>query len=158
MKLSAATVVLGAALIAAGVAGGAAWSQTTDGMSVVKNRQATMKRQAGDLKAIKDYLDGKADLAKAQAAGADLTQTTRRIPTLFPQATGLAQYPGKSGAKPAIWTDWNKFIAAQENAVAKADALSNTLKSADKAAISAAFGDLGKNGCGGCHSTFREKI
>jgi cytochrome c556 len=28
----------------------------------------------------------------------------------------------------------------------------------DKSAIEAAFADLGKNGCGGCHTTFREKI
>ena len=28
----------------------------------------------------------------------------------------------------------------------------------DKAAIETAFNDLGKNGCGACHTTFREKI
>jgi cytochrome c556 len=32
------------------------------------------------------------------------------------------------------------------------------VKSGNKGAIETAFGDLGKNGCGGCHETFREKL
>ena len=31
------------------------------------------------------------------------------------------------------------------------------VKGGDKTAITAAFGDMGKNGCGGCHEPYREK-
>ena len=37
-------------------------------------------------------------------------------------------------------------------------ALVVVVNSGDKTAIEAAYGDLGKNGCGNCHTTFREKI
>jgi len=162
LKASAATIVLGAALIAAATAGpvssGAARSQTPDGLTIVKQRQALMKRQNRDLRAIKNYLDGKGDPAKAQAAAADVVQTTRHIPDLVPPNTGMAQYPGKSGAKPVIWSDYSGFLTAQRRAVAKADALSDAMKSGDKAASAAALEDLYKNGCDGCHKTYREKL
>jgi cytochrome c556 len=32
------------------------------------------------------------------------------------------------------------------------------VKSGDKTAVQTAFGDLGKNGCGACHETFRAKL
>jgi cytochrome c556 len=146
---------LGALIVAAGIGGGAVWAQ--DPMAVVQNRQAVMKEQGKDLTAIKAFLDGKGDLAQAQKAAADLTQDVRKIPTLFPPGTGMEQFPDKSWARPAIWTENDKFVAAQQNAAAKADALAAAAKSGDRAAIEAAFGDMGKNGCGGCHNTFREK-
>jgi cytochrome c556 len=129
-----------------------------DAEQVVKRRQALMNRQGDDLKAIKEYLDGKGDLAKAQASAADLIQASRMIADMFPPGTSTAEFPGKSGAKPAIWSDRDKFVADQKTAAEKTDVLLVAVKSGDKAAITAAFGDLGKNGCGNCHTTFREKI
>ena len=62
-------------------------------------------------------------------------------------------------AKPVIWSDWNKFLDAQKTAAMPRPMRSwSALNGGDKAAIKAAFGDLGKNGCGGCHTTFREKM
>ena len=57
-----------------------------------------------------------------------------------------------------IWTDWNKFLDAQKTAADKAQTLLVAVNSGDKAGIETAFNDLGKNGCSGCHTTFREKI
>ncbi len=65
---------------------------------------------------------------------------------------------GEYVAKPVIWTDWNKFLEAQKAAASKADTLLVAVNGGDKTAIETAFNDLGKNGCGGCHTTFREKI
>ena len=107
--------------------------------------------------AVKAYIDDKADLASAQAAGADEVTQVAKIPDLFPKGTGMAEFPGKSYAKPAVWTDWDKFLATAKTANAKAEALNAALKGGDKAAITAAFGDMGKNGCGACHEPFREK-
>jgi len=156
VKLVGCAAVLGLSLAGAAVLSTAAFSQ--DSEAVLKNRQATMKRMGADLDAIKAYLDGKADEAKALTGATDLDATIRTVVELFPAGTGMEQFPGKSGAKPGIWTEKEKFDAAHRLAVEKADALLAATKSGDKPAIAAAFADLGKGGCGGCHTPFREKI
>jgi cytochrome c556 len=153
MKSGGFAMVLAIAL--AGISG-VALAQDKD--AVLKNRQATMKEQGKDMGDIKAYLDGKADLAKAKDSAVNLTQTTKKIPDLFPPGTGGPNPTGDYVAKPVIWSDWNKFLDAQKTAVAKVDALVVAVSAGDKAQIEAAYSDLGKNGCGGCHTTFREKI
>jgi cytochrome c556 len=143
------------AIVTAG-ASGVALGQ--DKETVLKDRQATMKEQGKDIGAVKAYLDGKGDLAQAKAGAANLTQTTKKIPELFPPGTGGPNPTGDYVAKPVIWTDWEKFLDAQKAAAGKADALLVAVNGGDKTAIEAAFSDLGKNGCGACHTTFREKI
>ena len=144
-----------AAILLAGATGFAA---AQDKETVLKDRQATMKEQGKDVGVVKAYLDGKGDLAQAKTGAANLTQTTKKIPQLFPAGTGGPSPDGDYVAKPEIWTDWNKFLEAQKAAAAKADALLVAVNGGDKNAIEAAFNDRGKNGCGGCHTTFREKI
>jgi cytochrome c556 len=149
--------ILGAAL-AVVVVGACGAARAQDKGTVLKDRQATMKEQGKDVGAVKAYLDGKGDLAQAKTAATNLTQTTKKIPELFPPGTGGPNPTGDYVAKPVIWTDWNKFLDAQKAAASKADALLVAVNSGDKTAIEGAFTDLGKNGCGGCHTTFREKI
>ena len=144
--------------VAISIAGLAGIALAQDKETVLKNRQATMKEQGKDLGAVKAYLDGKGDLAQAKTGAANLTQTTKKIPDLFPPGTGGPNPTGDYVAKPAIWADWNKFLDAQKAAASKADALLVAVNGGDKAAIEAAFNDLGKNGCGACHTNFREKI
>jgi cytochrome c556 len=134
-------VLAAAAVIVSVGLGGSALAQ--DKEAVLKNRQATMKEQGSDMENLKAYLDGKGDLAKAKSSAANLTQTTKKIPELFPPGTGGTSPDGDFIAKPDIWSDWNKFLA---------------VNGGDKPAIQSAYGDLGKNGCGACHTTFREKI
>ena len=149
--------LLGLVLVV-GMAGLSAASLAQDKETVVKSRQEAMKEQGKDVGAVKAYLEGKGDLAQAKTGAANLTQTTKKIPELFPPGTGGPNPTGDYVAKPEIWTDWNKFLDAQKTAASKADALLVAVNSGDKAAIEAAFNDLGKNGCGACHTTFREKI
>ena len=149
--------LLGAALTIA-LAGAGGPSVAQDKETVLKERQATMKEQGKDLGAVKAYVEGKGDLAQAKAGAANLTQTTKKIPQLFPAGTGGPSPDGDYVSKAEIWSDWNKFLDAQKTAAAKADALAVAVNSGAKAEIESAFNDLGKNGCGGCHTTFREKI
>ena len=128
-----------------------------DDAAVIDNRQSVMKAQGKDMTAIKAYIDDKADLTSAQGAGADLMVQVGKIPDLFPKGTGMNEFPGKSYAKPVVWTEWDKFAAQAKTAADKAAALDKALKGGDKAAITAAFGDMGKNGCGACHEPYREK-
>lgn len=125
---------------------------------VIKDRQALMKAQGGDMGAVKGYLDDKADLAKATSAATDLTQTMKKIPDVFPPGTEGPNPEGKFAPKPEVWSDWKGFLAARDTAAGKADALVVAVKGGDKAAIQAAFADLGKNGCGACHGKFREEL
>jgi cytochrome c556 len=149
---------ISAAALAILVAGASGVALGQDKETVLKDRQATMKEQGKDIGAVKAYLDGKGDLAQAKTGAANLTQTTKKIPQLFPPGTGGPSPDGDYVAKSEIWTDWNKFLDAQKTAAAKADALLVAVNGGDKSAIEAAFADLGKNGCGGCHTSFREKI
>ena len=157
MKSSTKRSMLAAALICASAAiSGAALAQ--DKETIAKNRETLMKGQGKDLGSIKAYIDGKGDQAQAEAGAIGLTQSTRKIPDAFPPGSGGPSPDGKFAAKPGIWNDWNKFIDVQKNAVSKADVLLAAVKSGDKATIATAFSDLGKNGCGACHETFREKL
>jgi cytochrome c556 len=149
--------VFGAVLSIAVVAAGA-MALAQDKEAILKDRQATMKQQGKDAGTVKAYLTGKADQTAAVAAATDLTKTTRKIPDLFPPGSGAPSPDGDFQPKPTVWTDWDKFLDAQKTAAAKADALLTAVKAGDKAAIQTAFADLGKNGCGNCHTTFREKL
>jgi cytochrome c556 len=157
MKSSTKCRVLAAALTLS-LAGITSAALAQDKEAVIKNREALMKEQGKDLGAVKAYTEGKGDLAQAEAGAANLTKTTKKITDVFPPGTGGTNSDGKYATKPAIWTDWNRFIEAQKNAAGKADALLVAVKSGNKEQITAAFGDLGKNGCGACHETFREKL
>lgn len=147
-----------AALLAASLVGGAGVALSQDREAIVKERRATMKRIGDDLAAIKAYLDGKVDQARALEAALDLSAQMKRAAEMFPAGTGMTEFPGNSGARPVIWTENAKFTAAHAQATAKGDALVAAVRNGDKQAIQAAFEDMGKNGCGNCHTTFREKI
>jgi cytochrome c556 len=148
--------VLGAALAMSVI--GAAAAAAVDVEAVLKNRQDAMKGQAKNMEIIKGFLDGKSDQAAAQAAAQNLVDTTQKIPNLFPPGTDKASPGGKYGPKPAIWSDRSKFISTQKAAAGKSEALLAAVKTGDKPAIRTAFADFGKNGCGACHTAFREKL
>lgn len=154
MRLSRIALVLAVGL-AAGFAGAPAQAQAD---KVLQDRENLMKNQAQAMGAIKGYLDGKSDAAKAETGASDLIDTMKKIPAVFPQGSAGKSPDGKYAAKPEIWTGWNDFLAARDTAEKKAEALVAAVKGGNKDAIQAAFADLGKNGCGACHGKFREEI
>lgn len=154
MALRARLGILAAAFGLVLVSAGASWAQEPP--AIVKQREDLMKQQGKDLAAVKAFLDGKGDQAAAQAGADDLLRTLPQIPAAFPQKTSSAEFPGKTRAKPAIWAEWDKFVAAQQTALAKAQALDAAIKTGNNAQIQTAFADMGQNGCGGCHTPFRE--
>ena len=72
---------------------------------------------------------------------------------MFPP--GSDQQP--TDALPVIWSDQAGFQAAAEKAEGLAEKLAEAAKGGDPQATLAAFAALGKEGCGGCHETFRKK-
>ncbi|HZB91498.1 MAG TPA: cytochrome c [Stellaceae bacterium] len=124
----------------------------------IQLRRDTMKRQGKDLKAIQDFVKGQGDQANAEHAIADLQSIAPKIVGLFPPGTGMDAFPGKTGAKPAIWQQWDKFSAIPPTLQGEEAKLATAIKSGDKAAVGAALAGTGKNGCGACHTDYREKI
>jgi cytochrome c556 len=161
MKASTVAFALGLAV----AAGGFGTAMAQDALQVIEKRQDAMKAQVRSLAAVRNFVEDKGDLPTAQAAGAQLVQSLQTIPSLFPQKTSSAEYPGKTRAKPDIWVHWDKFTAADNAARTQAQALDAALRGGDKAAITAALGNLARDipgatpnpgGCGGCHAAFRE--
>jgi cytochrome c556 len=148
---AAAAVALAMALGAAGVA-------AQDKAAQIQTRRDTMKRQGNDFKAIQDYVKGEGDQAAAAKAIADLQTIAPKIVELFPPGTGLDAFPGKTGAKPAIWQEWDKFKAIPPVLAEAEQKLAAAIKTGDKAAAGAELANTGKNGCGACHTPFREKL
>lgn len=124
---------------------------------IVKKRQELMKGQGAHMTAIYDFTQGKGTETAADVArrAEELQQSALQIAALFPPGTG--RYAAPSAALPAIWTNWPEFEAAANKLAEEAGKLAMVAKDGDKAAIEAQFGATGKNGCGGCHSLFREK-
>jgi cytochrome c556 len=156
MRSSLKVLALGAVLAIA--AANSTGALAVDKDQVIKDRQSLMKQQGGDLGAVKAFLDDKGDLAKATAGAADLPQTMKKLPDVFPPGTEGPNPEGKYAPKAEVWSDWKGFLAARDVAAGKADALVVAVKGGDKAVIQEAFADLGKNGCGACHGKFREEV
>jgi cytochrome c556 len=156
MRSATMMVVLGAVLAFAAAGSTVALAQNKD--QVIKDRQALMKQQGADMGAVKGFIDGNADQAKATAAATDLTQTMKKIPDVFPPGTDGPNPEGKYTTKPEIWSDWKGFLAARDAAEQKAEALVVAVKGGDKAKVQEAFASMGKDGCGGCHGKFRAEI
>ena len=136
---------------------GAAATMAEDLAAVVKERQGAMKQQSDALKVIKAYLDGNGAQADAVAKAQELVTISGKLPSVWPAGTSSKDMPGKSKAKPEIWQDMTKFNGIVATLKTSDQTLLDALQKGDKAAASTAFGDLGKNGCGACHGTFREK-
>jgi cytochrome c556 len=115
-----------------------------------------MKAQSAALVSIKRYLDGQGNLASATASAEDLIKLAQSLPAKFPLGTGMDAFPDLSNARPTIWTERDKFLAAQRNLVAKAEQLAVLMKSGDKKTVADQYAMTVNNGCGGCHETFRE--
>ncbi|NOT41550.1 MAG: cytochrome c [Alphaproteobacteria bacterium] len=117
---------------------------------VVDARIEAMKKFGGTLKATSQA----ATPAEAKAKIADAIAFSESIVSRFPKGTGIGDAGvTKTRALQDIWAKPAEFKAA-------ADAMTATLKSidaalgGDKAAVDAAFAEVGKN-CGGCHKPFR---
>jgi cytochrome c556 len=86
------------------------------------------------------------------------SRSRRRSSRSFPEGTGLDAFPGKTGAKSAIWKEWDKFKQIPVALQGYEAKLAAAIKIGDKATVGAALADTGKNGCDACHSDYREKI
>ena len=124
----------------------------------IKERKALMKNNADQGKIGAAMVKGEEpfDLAKAQKIFAAFEDTATKAPALFPensidQATADDPYT----AKPEIWQNMDDFKARLAKFGNDAKAARTSVK--DLNSFKAAFANIGKNDCGGCHDKYRLK-
>ncbi|MDE2790957.1 MAG: cytochrome c [Paracoccaceae bacterium] len=119
---------------------------------VAEERSQLMRSMGGAMRTLRGYLRGRNSVEEAADAATVIATMAAKIPDAFPTGTGMGANP-ESEAKDIIWAEWEEFTAAAVLLGNKAAILEAALTSGD---ASAAFSDLGTNGCGGCHNRFRE--
>jgi cytochrome c556 len=143
----AAVVVLAVVVAAAGCAS----MKKVSAEEAIAARQQLMKDQGAAMKSIGDKL--KAGDTNIAADAHILVESSRRIPTLFPESS---INPQVSRAKPEIWQKWSEFEGNAKTLETKAGQLEAMARSGATAqALGAAAGDIGRTVCAKCHDTFR---
>ena len=143
------------AAVAIGMAASTGTS-AADKEQVLKDRQALMREQGRQWVVIRNYVQGKADQAAALSAVESLTKSVPKVPGYFPPGTEGPAPDGKYAAKPEIWSEHDKFLAAHKTVLGQVNALDAAIKGGDKAKVEVAFKEL--DFCNACHTTFRAKL
>jgi cytochrome c556 len=126
----------------------------------IKARKELMKSNGDAAKTGAAMAKGEApfDLAAARKIFATFENTAVKAPALFPDSSK----PGEDFAPnddfkagPKIWENMADFKAKFVKFGDDAKAADASVKDLDS--FKAAFGDIGKNDCGGCHQTYRLK-
>ena len=140
-------------LATAGVGAGVVSAQDKD--KIITERQEAMKQQGREMVAVRNYIQDKGDQAAAIAAVDALQKSVPKVPDWFPSGTGVGEVPIKTRAKPEIWREHDKFLAADKTVIGQIATLDAAIKSGDKPRIEAVFKEIGF--CSACHDTFRVK-
>jgi cytochrome c556 len=111
----------------------------------VEARQALMRTNGATLRSA-----GTLTGAEAVAAMETLYNDFENLPELFPEGSVV----GDSQASPAIWENWDAFVAIAEKGKAAALDGWNAAQAGDAAAYGAAIQAIGAT-CGECHQQFR---
>lgn len=153
------TIVLGAVILSLAAVTAPVQISAQDPAAIIKQRQDAMKEMGGHMKAINAFVESGTGSAAdvAMRAGA-IQEMSAKITELFPEGTSINDGVGKTGAKPEIWSDAEGFKSAAMKLGELAGGLETAADGGDSAAIGEQFAMLGKNGCGGCHQTFRQKL
>jgi cytochrome c556 len=120
----------------------------------VKYRKAAMTVMAAHFGRVGAMVQGRVpfDAAAAQA-NAEIATTMSKLPFA---AFGPGTDVGDTRAKPNIWTDNAKFVAAATKMQEEMAKLNVAAKSGNLDQIKAAFGPVG-NACKACHDDFRKE-
>jgi cytochrome c556 len=117
-------------------------------------RKALMKANGDQAKIGAAMMKGEApfDLDKAKKIFTTWEDAAAKMPSLFPDNSKAG---GDTAADPKIWESMDDFKA--RFAKFGVDAKDAVAKVTDLDSLKAAFGNIGKNDCGGCHEKYRVK-
>ena len=155
-RIAAATLVLATGL------GAAAALAADEPANIVKYRKAFMDANGAHIGMIAEVVKGNVTFtddvaANARALAEQGKLLNANLKRLFPQNSGKGETAEKSAALPAIWEKWSDFEQAAQKFEEESAKFAEVAQAGDTAAIAQQLGALGKQGCGGCHQTFREK-
>ena len=160
MRTSRAWCAAAAAGLLATTIGAAAFA-ADEPVSVVKYRKAFMDANGAHITMIAAVVKGEVsfgDVAtNAQALAEQGKLLTANLEQLFPEGTAKGETGEKSAALPAIWEKWSEFEQAAKKFEEESAKLAEVAAGGDQTAIAQQLAALGKQGCGNCHETFREK-
>ena len=94
------------------------------------------------------------DQAAVDAALAQLNDTAKKLPAMFPASVKDAKWEGDFSPSPKIWSDKAGYDAAVASFAKVITEAKTKIKDLDS--LKANFPAIGKE-CGGCHETFRLK-
>jgi cytochrome c556 len=124
----------------------------------IAERQKLMKDQGSHAKAINEFVEsGSGTAADVATHAAAIKADSMKIVDLFVPGSSIDDNVAKTAAKKEIWANFDEFKAGAAKLGDLAGALEAAAGTGDKDKIAAAFGAMGKEGCGGCHSKFRQK-
>lgn len=139
------------------VLGAAAFAADEPG-NVIKYRQAYMKANGAHITMIAAVVKGEVSWTDELEDHAEaLHEQSEYLLRLFPEGSGMGDTDVKSAALPVIWEQWSEFEEAAKAFEVESAKLAEVADDGDMTAIAQQLGVLGKQGCGGCHETFREK-
>jgi len=124
-------------------------SQAFAQADIIEKRQAAMKSNNANAKAIKAAIETK-DYATVETKAKDIMGTADRIPSLFPKGSTT----GKTKAKPEIWEKPDDFAKNAKNLNKAAGELASAAKAGNDADINVKVKALGEV-CNSCHKEFR---
>lgn len=139
--------------IAAMVAGFALAGSGPLAADVIAERKAGFKQNQADMRAMAAMLrDGQ--VAGLAEPASQIAARAEGIPALFPEGSGT----GDTRALPAIWSDWDGFVAAAKANQAAAQALAEIAADggAETATAEGALRALGTS-CSACHDAYRSR-
>ena len=123
-----------------------------DDEHILGYRQKVMKSMGASMGAIGDILKHK--LPFAGHIGVHASDISR-MSAVIEEAFEKEITEGRTDAKPDVWQDWDKFVAAAETLREEGAKLADIASAGDMAAIGAQVKNLGK-ACGDCHKPFRK--
>ena len=117
-------------------------------------RRALMKANGDEAKAGAAMAKGEApfDLAKARKMFSTFADAAAKAPSLFPDNSKTG---GDTAAKAEIWENIDDFKARLVKLGTDSKAALDSVTDLDT--FKAAFGNIGKNDCAGCHEKYRVK-
>ncbi len=120
----------------------------------IAERKALMKANGDQAKIGAAMMKGEAlfELEKAKKVFTTFEDAAAKMPSLFPDTSKTG---GDTAADPKIWESMDDFKA--RFAKLGTDAKEAVSKVTDLDSFKAAFGNIGKNDCGGCHEHYRVK-
>ena len=127
-------------------------AQAQEDEAYVQYRQKIMAGQGASMGAISDIMKNKLPYPGHIYTHA---QDIQRISKLIGEAFKKEIAVGKTDAKPELWKEWDKFVAAADAIEQESGKLAEVAQSGNMEAIGAQVKKVG-DACGNCHKPYRK--